>query len=339
MRKIYLTFSGTLLVLFIVVGLAYRYSPWADNSFLASALHRSAKENVKIAQSQTADVTNKTNIQYSDKGRFTVLDIMKPKGQEQEKLPVVIWIHGGAWTSGKKEDVNPYLKMLTVGTDQNKGYAGISLNYPLAPDYKYPAQIEELNESLNFLKNNQDKYNIDMSKVAIAGDSAGAQLASQLAALITNPSYAKQLGIAPGISKNNLKGVVLNCGVFNLAALNNFAGERLLDDKDGIISSARDGLRKTTTSESDFVEMSTINHTTSQFPPTLISSGNGDALTKDQSKPFAKKLKSQGVKVQEEFFNDAIPTLPHEYQFDFNYSQSSKMFVTTQKFLSANLGN
>jgi acetyl esterase/lipase len=234
-------------------------------------------------------------------------DVFSPTGGS-EALPTVIWIHGGAWISGVKENVDPYVRILAA-----QGYTTVSLNYTVGPEAIYPVAVTQLNDALAYLVAHAAEYRIDPDRLVIAGDSAGAQLTSQLAAMITNPDYAATVGIEPSLTPKQLRGVILNCGIYDVSEIPNAPGIggwgfrtalwAYLGEKDWAHTPGGE-------------EMSTIDDVTAAFPTTWISGGNADPLTATQSEPMAAKLTELGVDVTSVFYpDDTVPALEHEYQF------------------------
>lgn len=240
--------------------------------------------------------------------------------------PAVLWIHGGAWVSGSRADVAPYLRTLA-----RHGYTTIGLDYPVAPGRIYPVAVSELNETIAHILANASELGIDQNRVILAGDSAGAQLASQLAALTSNRVYADRLGMTPALSRGQLIGTILHCGVYDLGAVADLTGITGWGFK--IALWAYTGTRNwagTPRGES----LSTVNFVTGEFPATFISGGNGDSLTETQSVPMAAALKRRGVEVTELFWPaDHQPPLPHEYQFHLDLDEARAALDATLVFL------
>ena len=101
------------------------------------------------------------------------LDIYLPPKSGQEPLPVIVWIHGGAWRAGGKKEcpVKPFV---------SKGYAVASINYRLSQHAVFPAQIEDCKAAIRFLRANADKYGFDPNGFGVWGASAGGHLAALL---------------------------------------------------------------------------------------------------------------------------------------------------------------
>jgi acetyl esterase/lipase len=100
------------------------------------------------------------------------LDLFVPPGGSGA-LPVVIWVHGGAWMAGSKEHC-PALPYLA------RGCAVASLNYRLSQHAVYPAQIEDCKAAVRWLRAHAGDYNLDADRFAAWGASAGGHLAALL---------------------------------------------------------------------------------------------------------------------------------------------------------------
>ncbi len=85
-------------------------------------------------------------------------------------------IHGGAWSAGDKWNMRDHARQLAQA-----GYVAISINYRLAPQFKYPAQIDDCRAGLRWVHQVADQYKIDTSRLAVYGYSAGGHLAALLA--------------------------------------------------------------------------------------------------------------------------------------------------------------
>ena len=241
-------------------------------------------------------------------------------------LPVVVWIHGGAWISGHKEDVDPYLRMIAA-----QGYTTVSLDYSRGPDEKYPTALRQLNSALKFLSDNASDLNIDADRFVLAGDSAGAQLAAQLATMITSPLYAKQVGLTPGLTAHQLSAIVAFCGIYDVSDIPATPGIAGWGSRAALWSYLGERDWSTT---SGAAQMSVHDHVTADFPPTFISGGNGDPLTLTQSVPFADRLTQLGVPVTRLFYPEHLePALPHEYQFHLEYEESPAALASTIHYL------
>ena len=106
-------------------------------------------------------------------------------GHERQKLdlfipanvtgaaPLLIWIHGGAWKEGSKENC-PAVGMV------GKGWVVASLNYRLSQQAVFPAQLEDCKAALRFLRAHAADYHIDTNRVAAWGASAGGHLVALL---------------------------------------------------------------------------------------------------------------------------------------------------------------
>lgn len=104
---------------------------------------------------------------------YQTLDLYLPAVEHKAPLPLIVWIHGGAWMSGDKN--HPPASIVLA-----RDYALASLNYRLTGEAAHPAQIHDCKAALRFLRANAEKYGIDPRRIAVWGHSAGAHLAALL---------------------------------------------------------------------------------------------------------------------------------------------------------------
>ena len=113
------------------------------------------------------------DLQYVENGHErNRLDLYLPEKVEGQ-LPLVVWIHGGAWWAGNKQGC-PAVYLTT------KGYAVASINYRLSQHAVFPAQIEDCKAAIRWLRANAVKYHIDPDHIGVWGSSAGGHLVAML---------------------------------------------------------------------------------------------------------------------------------------------------------------
>lgn len=270
-------------------------------------------------------VTRHRGLRYLGTGGKPSLDLFLP-ATDRKPLPVVMWIHGGAWISGSKEDVAPYLEVLA-----GYGYAVVGVGYSISPEAVYPTAVKELNAALAFVREHADRYGLDPNRIVLAGDSAGAQLAAQLALAVTNPEYARDTGVVPAAAPGQLRGILLNCGVFDFDAVARMAGPVGWGLRKALWSYTGSKNWKATPAAG---HMSIPEHADHRFPPTYICGGNGDNLTLTQSIPLADRLQELGVPVVRQFWpEDYKPALGHEFQFQLHRPEAMDSLLRTVAFL------
>lgn len=276
-------------------------------------------------------VTGHRGLRYLGSEGKPSLDLFLPADPARKPLPVVMWIHGGAWISGTTEDVAPYLKVLA-----GYGYAVVGAGYSVSPQVIYPTAVQELNAALRFVRDHADDYGLDPNRIVLAGDSAGAQLAAQLALSITSPEYARDTGVVPAADPGQVCGIVLHCGVYDFTSPARLTGP------------VGWGLKKALwayTGSKDWAatpaarHMSIAQHVDHRFPPTYISGGNADSLTGTHSVPLADRLEQVGVPLIRRFWpKDYKPALGHEYQFQLHRPEARETLHETVGFLEAVTG-
>lgn len=311
----------------VIVALVSVLSPWPAALLIRAIFQDDAGKTVAEMEpyAPTSGLVERLDVAYGDSGADTSFDVFTPDDGD-EALTTVVWIHGGAWISGTKENVRPYVRMLAA-----EGFTTVSLNYTVSPESAYPTAVTQLNDALAFLVEHADEYRIDPDRIVIAGDSAGANLTSQLAVLTTNPEYASEVGIAPALDPDQLLAVILNCGIYDVSEIPNAPGIAGWGFRIALWSYL--GVRDWEDSPGDR-QMSTLDWVTADFPTTWISGGNGDPLTPAQSKPLAEKLDGLGVDVETVFYpDDHEPSLPHEYQFHLDFEDARAAFQSTLDFL------
>lgn len=322
---------GIAAILMGVIYIAFQVSPWPSALLLRDAFNKDAVNRIAdLAKYVPANVSSIPNLQYKINDKDAYLDAYFPSSVAGTKksLPTIVWVHGGGWISGDKKDVGQYAQILA-----NKGYTTIALNYSIAPEKTYPTPVIQVNEALSYINRNAEELHVDPSNIVLAGDSAGSQIAAQVATLITNPSYAKLTNMTPSLQPSQLSAMLLNCGAYDLSIINadgNSEDAKLLRTFLWSYSGKKDFLK-----DSDILPASVIDHVTKDFPPTFITAGNKDPLER-QSRLMAKKLQSLGVTTDSLFYNeDYTPALPHEYQFNLDTDAGKKALSTMTTFLGA----
>jgi acetyl esterase/lipase len=114
-----------------------------------------------------------SNLDYGGSGNTRQkLDIYLPQ-TGNKPFPVVVWIHGGAWMSGSKSNVNGLYLL-------NHGFAVVSINYRLTDEAIFPAQIHDCKGAVRWLRANAQRYDLNPNKIGVFGSSAGGHLAALL---------------------------------------------------------------------------------------------------------------------------------------------------------------
>ncbi|MFF2272139.1 alpha/beta hydrolase [Agromyces sp. NPDC058136] len=318
-----------LIAAFVVtaLGAVAASSPWPSALAIRWVFEQGAAATIAEMERHAPDggVDERLDVPIEGSATGAGFDVFTPAGDDEAR-PTVVWVHGGAWISGRKADVAPYLRILA-----SEGYTAIGVDYSIAPEATYPTAVNELNDTLGYLVEHAEELGIDPDRLVLAGDSAGAQLASQLAVLTTNPRYAYLLGIEPALDAEQLAGVILNCGVYDLRSMAELNGIGEWGFK--VALWAYTGTKDWSSSAPGSM-MSTIEFVTEEFPPTFISGGNGDALTWIQSVPMAGALADAGVETHELFWPaEHAPALGHEYQFHLDLDEAQLALDETLDFL------
>ncbi|MFA0784831.1 alpha/beta hydrolase fold domain-containing protein, partial [Fervidibacter sacchari] len=100
------------------------------------------------------------------------LDLFLPKDDGKGLRPAVIVIHGGAWRGGDKKDMRILAEPLA-----QRGYVVAAINYRLAPKWSYPAQLDDCQRAVRWLRKNAKEFRVDPKRFGAAGASAGGHLA------------------------------------------------------------------------------------------------------------------------------------------------------------------
>ena len=119
------------------------------------------------------------------------MDIHLPK--EPESAPVLIMVHGGAWTYGNK---HTYIGLEQARFFNRNGYIFIPINYRLAPDHPFPAAIEDAAAAIAWVHENIAEYGGDPSKIVLMGHSAGAH---SVAMVSVDPTYLAAHKLSPAV--------------------------------------------------------------------------------------------------------------------------------------------
>ncbi len=145
----------------------------AGNYDAASTYHKlkAAYPSISVASQEVpASVTALKGIVYSGRLR---LDLYLPAQPQASTMPGLVLVHGGGWRSGTRDNLAPMAIRMA-----QRGYASATISYRLSGEAKYPAALDDVKAAVRWMREQGAAYGIDSDRIAVAGGSAGGQLAS-----------------------------------------------------------------------------------------------------------------------------------------------------------------
>jgi acetyl esterase/lipase len=212
---------------------------------------------------------------------------------ENSPNPLILIIHGGYWKAGDKGAF--YTQRATEFVEL--GYTVASINYRLSPEYKFPANIEDLRDGILFLTKHAKKYNIDPSQIMTYGISAGGHLAAFMAL-----SANSDRGYIEGLNPSSFKGAISLYGIHDLS----LTIQREHPFTELYIGTPYD------LDTANYVDASTTQHVDQNDPPILLIHGTLDgSVSVKNSDNLAQVLASKKVP----YVYDRIEGWPHVMDF------------------------
>jgi acetyl esterase/lipase len=224
--------------------------------------------------------TIEKDVTYCDvDGLSLKMDIYYPK-VVSGLVPAVLYLHGGSFTMGDKADIFDVNELLT------RGYLVASINYRLAPQYKFPAQIEDAKCAVRYLRGNAKQLGLDTAHIGVLGFSAGATLAALLGLTDSSDGFDGSGGWID--QSNSVQAVVDIAGPSNWVLLNDDSYRNNLDQLFGASNYDSEKL----------YWASPIKYVSKNSAPFLIAHGDkDDVVPLEQSQILYNRLKSCDVPV------------------------------------------
>ena len=248
------------------------------------------------------DIMRFDDIRYGDASPMQALDVYRPRRSEGRRLPVIVSVHGGGWVYGDKERYQYYCMSLA-----QRGFAVVNFTYRLAPEWKYPAGMEDTNAVFSWVLSHASEYGFDAEHVFAVGDSAGAHMLAIYCCICVNPKYAARYEFAPpaGFAPT---AVALNCGAYVMNEGRSDAMRALMP---------RGGTKR------ELSLISPMEHLTGDFPPAFIMTSNDDFL-KAEALPLAEKLMALDVPFALRFYGDKNTRLGHVFHCDMRSADAAR---------------
>jgi acetyl esterase/lipase len=238
-----------------------------------------------------ASVRGEFDLPYAGKDSpHQKLDLLLPtEPGDDGPLPVILYIHGGAWRGGSKREGIAFL----IPSVKSGKYAGATIDYRLSQEATWPAQIHDCKAAVRWLRTNAKKYNLDPQRIGVIGGSAGGHLAAMLG---TSGNIERLEGkVGDNLDEpSRVSCVVDEYGPSELLAMSEFPSEIEHDSPDSPESRLVGGpvqQRKDVAKSA-----SPITYVSSDDPPFLLIHGTEDTLVPyDQSERFLAALQEEGV--------------------------------------------
>ncbi len=270
-----------------------QYAP-QFSAYMTSAVDKASAGDYSLLM-QLRNETQKTLIPFSREG-ITIVDlsiksqagslslrIYTPSDlSAAERVPVVIYMHGGGWTFGSPSGSDH----IATGICRTSCSIVISVDYRLSPENPYPAGLDDCTEAIQWVRLNAFRYNGDPNLIYLAGDSAGGNIAASSA-------------VCELMNHRSIKGAILYYPAVNLSesgtkSMKSFATGYGLDSivlEKLIRCYIPDSCKRAVWG------ISPINADARDMPPVLIMTGQFDIL-RDDAKKFAEKLSAKGNRVR-----------------------------------------
>jgi acetyl esterase/lipase len=215
-------------------------------------------------------------------GRDLQVDLFVPPAGKANGIGVLL-IHGGAWMTGDRAQLRGYGILLG-----RVGYTCVASEYRLAPGAKWPAQLEDVRQALDWMRAHAGELGIDKERIVVEGNSAGAHLALMIAA--TAPSIAACIAIYPPADLKRRHAVARERTRINPVP-------QLLERID----------------DESLTSASPITYASASFPPTMLIHGNADEVVPvEQSLLMYDGLIKAGAKAELHIFEG----VPHAFDRD-----------------------
>jgi len=219
-----------------------------------------------------AQGTIEYDIAYGNVGGVALMmDVYYPAVADKP-VPAIIYVHGGAWISGDKAS-DEAVRFIPDLVDQ--GYLVASVNYRLAPEHKFPAQIEDVKCAVRHLRANAANYGIDPSRIGAVGASAGGHLVALLGT--SDPSLGLEGSCGYIDESSRVQAIVDLCGPTDLTALL-FDVDYISWIEEFYATAAEQVLGTRDPNAAIVSKVSPVTHVTSDDPPFLIIHGEQDIL-------------------------------------------------------------
>jgi len=253
-------------------------------------------------------------IDISVKSGIRTSRIYKPPTTE-EKLPVLIWIHGGGFVLGSVASSDGQARRIAKATNM----LVVSIGYGLAPEYKFPTQIYDSLASLRWVYEHIEEYGGDKSKIAVSGESAGGNLAAVLALEnaksphpiplcaqgLVVPVVAMEV-VSSSMSSNRYRYGLSTDSLITYYHLYTTSWEETFDPRVSPLFAPDEDLKK--------------------LPPGIILTAEKDIL-RDQGEAYGNKLRNLGVNITNIRANQTIHIF---FARNFDYSQEGlEIFSST----------
>lgn len=230
------------------------------------------------------------NVRYMDNAK-TSIDFFYPKpakarrkqdntepaatavGDASEKLPVLIYIHGGGFLVGSKSSRQGYCYRWV-----KKGYAAVNIDYQCGAKHPFPEFLQQVFKAIELAIDNAEKYNLDLNRIVLGGESAGAFIAALVSAFTTDHAlydefgidfkYKDSFGVRANVLMNGIFDVegILDCGFpFVKCLLMAFSG---LGKNDALALLNTPYAKK----------VSPLTYVNTDFPPSVVIKSTRDAL-------------------------------------------------------------
>ncbi|MDO4814300.1 MAG: alpha/beta hydrolase [Gemella sp.] len=254
-----------------------------------------------------------------ENSRLDVYQTKNPKG-------TLFFVHGGGYVVYDKSHRIDYLMRFV-----DAGYNVVNINYSLFPNNSYPDTTKQVLDAYTFIINNKEIFDIDTNKLFLSGDSAGGQLAGQLALLLTNNEYREDMGITIKDEILQIKPLAFIgiATMFDPTTANqtdsppiNWLFDTVLRDYFGT-----DNLKYSSKTK----EASILHNVNKNFPATFISDGNLATFDK-QAKEFHNKLLSYNID-SNLYLIETDNILQHGFELDVDNPYAQVIFEKQVEFM------
>ncbi len=288
-------------------------------------------DRIKNADQRTPDdVVRFDDISYGPDPVWNLLDVYRPRDAEGP-LPVIIDVHGGGWVYGDKYAYQYYCMSLS-----QRGFAVVNFSYRLAPEHVFPAGMQDMDAVVRFVLSNSGEYGFDLSNVFLVGDSAGAHMTLMYSCMCTDASYAALVGVIPpqGFMP---KGIVLNCGIYDIVAMLQDTGpsvmllKPLTRDLMGV-----DRIPDVLSPEQEAL-LRPVKYIGKPFPAVYVMTATGDFLKK-QPDFLLPVLEANGIEHVFRVFGSDKDKLTHVFHCDLRLPQAKECNDAEAAFLKGLIG-